>query len=160
CVRASDGKLLWQRTAARDVPPEATHAWNGYASPSCTTDGTHVYAFFGTPGLFCYDFEGKLIWKHVFGTFTSSAGCGVGASPLLAGDLVLQNCDNEGPDALPPGADPSSAAPMALVALDKRTGKVRWTTPRHQGRGFSTPRLMRMADGRTDLVLNGPLGLW
>src|SRR2546421_740951 len=37
-------------------------------------------------------------------------------------------------------------------------GAVVWKTPRDMGRGFSTPRLMRTAGGRLDLVLNGPLG--
>jgi outer membrane protein assembly factor BamB len=151
CLRAGDGKLLWKRTATRGVPPERTHAWNGHASPSCTTDGTHVYAFFGTPGLFCYDFEGKEVWKHDFGTFYSEAGWGTAASPFLFEDLVIQNCDNDGGP---------NAAPQALVALDKKTGKVRWSAPRNQGRGFSTPRLMPVAGGRVDLVLNGPLGVW
>jgi outer membrane protein assembly factor BamB len=152
CVRASDGKVLWQRTAARDVPAERTHSWNGFASPSCATDGKHVYAFFGTPGLFCYDIDGKPVWKHNFGTFVSQAGWGTAATPFLYEDLVIQNCDNDGGE---PGA-----APEALVALDKTTGKPRWSTLRNQGRGFSTPRLIRMAGGRVDLVLNGPLGVW
>src|SRR5205085_2083579 len=83
CVRAADGKVLWQKTAARDVPRERTHVWNGYASPSCATDGELVYAFFGTPGLFCYDKDGKEVWKRRFGTFVSAAGWGTGASPFL-----------------------------------------------------------------------------
>jgi outer membrane protein assembly factor BamB len=160
CVRATDGKVLWQRLAAREPDPGRTHAWNGFASPSCVTDGRHVYAFFGTPGLFCYDLDGRLVWQHPFGVFTSEAGWGVGASPCLFEDLVIQNCDNDGPRALPPGLKPQEAAPMALVALDKQTGKVRWNTPRNQGRGFSTPRLIPVAAGRVDLVLNGPLGVW
>jgi outer membrane protein assembly factor BamB len=49
---------------------------------------------------------------------------------------------------------------MALVALDGRTGRVRWQTPRNQGRGFSTPRLVTTPEGQTQLVLNGPLGVW
>ena len=48
---------------------------------------------------------------------------------------------------------------MALVALDKVTGSVRWTTPRNQGRGFSTPRLLTV-NGRQELILNGPDGVW
>lgn len=151
CLSARDGKLLWQQTAASGVAPERTHAWNGHASPSCVSDGKHVWAFFGTPGLFCYDLDGRLVWKHAFGTFVSQAGWGTAASPVLYDDLVIQNCDNDGG----PGA-----APAALVALEKTTGQVRWSTPRNQGRGFSTPRLMRVADGRLDLVLNGPLGVW
>jgi outer membrane protein assembly factor BamB len=159
CVRASDGKVLWNRLASKGVPSGNTHAWNGYASASCATDGKYVFAFFGTPGLFCYDVDGKLIWKHTFGVFTSKAGWGTAASPFLFDDLVIQNCDNDGPAGLPKGSNLETAAPMALVALEKATGKVRWQTPRNQGRGFSTPRLVKTA-GRIDLVLNGPLGVW
>ena len=151
CVRTTDGKILWEKVAVSDAPPEKSHSWNGYASPSCVTDGKHVWAFFGTPGLFCYDIQGAFVWKQHFGKFTSAAGWGTGASPVLYEDTVILNCDNDGG----PGA-----APASLVALDKVTGKQRWATPRDQGRGFSTPRLMKVADGRLDLVLNGPLGVW
>lgn len=160
CVAAADGKLLWQRTASKGTPGGRTHGWNGHASASCATDGERVYAFFGTPGLFCYDVAGKFLWKHSFGVFTSELGWGTAASPFLFEDLVIQNCDNDGAAALPPGVKAADTAPMALVALDKVTGKVRWQTPRNQGRGFSTPRLVATPAGRTDLVLNGPNGVW
>ena len=159
CLRASDGKVLWDRLASKGVPSGNTHRWNGHASASCATDGKYVFAFFGTPGLFCYNFDGKLLWKHSFGVFTSKAGWGTAASPFLFEDLVIQNCDNDGAAGLPKGTD-KAAAPMALVALEKATGKVRWRTPRNQGRGFSTPRLVKTPSGRVDLVLNGPLGVW
>ncbi|MBY0229520.1 MAG: PQQ-binding-like beta-propeller repeat protein [Gemmataceae bacterium] len=151
CVDAKSGKLLWKETAAKDQEAEKTHVWHGHASPSCASDGKHVWAFFGTPGVFCCTVEGKPVWKKKFGVFTSKAGWGVAASPFLHGDNVLVNCDNDGG----PGA-----APAALVALDKLTGKQAWATPRDQGRGFSTPVLMKTAGGREDLVLNGPEGLW
>jgi outer membrane protein assembly factor BamB len=160
CIQTDDGRLLWQRTASKGVPPGATHAWNGYASASCITDGQRVYAFFGTAGLFCYDIDGRLLWQHSFGLFADAAGWGNAASPFLFGDLVIQNCDNDGPKARPAATRAEDVAPMALVALDKNTGAVRWTTPRDQGRGFSTPRLMTVEGGRVDLLLNGPLGLW
>ncbi len=64
---------------------------------------------------------------------------------------MILNCDNDGG----PGAAPSS-----LIALETKTGKVRWSTPRDQGRGFSTPRLLKNTNGRVDLLLNGPLGMW
>src|SRR5262249_37397268 len=112
-----------------------------------------------TPGLFCYDVEGKFLWKHDFGVFTSETGWGTAASPFLFEDLVIQNCDNDGPAALPPGSK-GPAAPMALVALAKVTGEVRWERRRTRGRGFSTPRRVGTPDGRTALVLNGPDGVW
>jgi outer membrane protein assembly factor BamB len=160
CIRATDGKILWKQTASTGVPPGKTHAWNGYASASCTTDGRYVYAFFGTAGLFCYDVDGHQVWKHSFGVFADAPGWGSAASPFLYDDLVIQNCDNDGPDARAKGTPAAKVAPMALVALDKYTGAVRWSTPRNQGRGFSTPRLLSVGGGRNDLLLNGPLGLW
>lgn len=161
CVQAGDGKLLWQQLASKGIPAGRSHNWNGYASASCATDGTHVYAFFGTPGLFCYNFDGKLMWKHSFGIFTTANGWGTGAaSPVLFEDLVIQNCDNDGPAGLPAAQKTEPTAPMALVALDKRTGQVRWQTERNQGKGWSTPVLMPQPGGRTDLVLNGPYGVW
>jgi outer membrane protein assembly factor BamB len=160
CFRTSDGTLRWQHKVADDPEPGKTHGWNGYASPSCTTDGSRVYAFFGTPGLFCYDFDGRAVWKQRFGVFTSEAGWGVAASPFLYKDLVIQNCDNDGPAALPPGRQAGDAAPMALIALDKVTGKERWRAARNQGRSFSTPLLVSGPQGSTQLVMNGPLGVW
>jgi outer membrane protein assembly factor BamB len=160
CIRSGDGKVLWDQVAYKGDAPERSHAWNGYASASCATDGTRVYAFFGTPGLYCYDIKGKLLWKHSFGIFTSQTGWGTAASPFLFEDLIIQNCDNDGPGFLPRGASPEEAAPMALIALDKETGKERWRAERNQGRGFSTPLLVPTPEGRVDLVLNGPKGVW
>src|SRR5262249_15626321 len=118
-----------------------------------------VYAFFGTPGLFCYDFDGKPVWKHSFGVFTSATGWGTAASPFVYEDLVIQNYDNDGPAAAPPGVKAADVAPAALVALDRDTGQDRWRTRRSRGGGFGTPRLVTVAGGRIDLVLNGPDGV-
>jgi outer membrane protein assembly factor BamB len=158
CIRKSDGKVLWERLASKGVVPGRTHEWNGYASPSCTTDGKRVYAFFGTPGLFCYDLDGNLLWKKAFGVLPNVWG--TAASPFLYDDLVIVNLDNDGPSELPKGTKVDKVAPMALVALDKTSGKVRWQTERNMGRGFSTPRLLIAADGRPELILNSPQGVW
>src|SRR5262249_35614762 len=82
CVDTTDGKILWQELAARGFR-EKTHGSSQYATASCVTDGRHVWAFFGTPGLFCYTVDGKKVWQHSFGIFTSQPGWGVGASPVL-----------------------------------------------------------------------------
>jgi outer membrane protein assembly factor BamB len=159
CFKTTDGSLLWRQTASQGVEPGKSHNWNGYASASCATDGTHVYAFFGTPGLFCYDFDGNLLWKHSFGVFTADTGWGSGASPIVVGNLVIQNCDNSGAAALPKDRKPEDAAPMALVALDRKTGQEVWRTERNQGKGWSTPVLVPGKDGE-QLLLNGPHGVW
>src|SRR5262249_59506268 len=97
-----------------------------------------VVAFVGTAGLFCYDLDGKQLWHREFGTFTSATGWGTGASPIIYGDLVILNCDNDGPTALPKGGK-AEAAPMNLVALDKKTGKPGGQAPRRQGPDLRNP---------------------
>ena len=55
------GKILWQRTAKTAVPHEGGHnQYGSFASNSPVTDGKYVYAFFGSRGMYCYDFKGKL----------------------------------------------------------------------------------------------------
>lgn len=159
CVRTTDGNVLWKKSVYKGAA-ERTHGTNTHASPSCVTDGQRVYAFFGTPGLFCFDLDGKKLWHHAFGVFTSETGWGIGASPVLYENLVIQNCDNNGPELAPAGVGKQDCAPAELVALDKVSGKVVWRTPRNQGHGYSTPVLIPAASGRFELALNGPLGVW
>lgn len=159
CVRTSDGKIVWNKTVYKG-DPDRTHGTNTHASPSCVTDGQRVYAFFGTPGMYCLDLNGKQLWHHAFGVFTSETGWGIGASPVLFENLVIQNCDNDGPDFAPKGVVKKDCALASIIALDKRTGSQVWETPRNQGRGFSTPVLIQAPNGRLNLVLNGPRGVW
>ncbi len=138
---ATGGKLLWKQTAWKGVP-EASHQMNGWASATCATDGERVYAFFGRGGgLFCYSRDGEKLWDLPLGDFPGPWG--TAACPVLAGNLVLQNCDAEG------GA--------RLVGVDKLTGKIIWSTPRENKRGWSTP-LITQFGGRTQAVLNGDTG--
>ena len=54
------GKILWQRTAKTAVPHEGGHnTYGSFASNSPVTDGKYVYAFFGSRGMYCYDFKGN-----------------------------------------------------------------------------------------------------
>ena len=48
------GKVLWQKTAVTATPHEGYHhLYGSFASNAPATDGQRVYAFFGTPGVFC-----------------------------------------------------------------------------------------------------------
>ena len=67
---------------------------NGYATPSCVTDGKHVVAFFGTAGLHCLDMDGKILWSKHLSNFVEG-NWGIAASPIIYEDLVIQNCDDK-----------------------------------------------------------------
>ncbi len=60
CLDRNTGQLLWEKTANVATPHQATHATNGFASASPCTDGKHVYAHFGSRGLYCYTMDGEL----------------------------------------------------------------------------------------------------
>jgi outer membrane protein assembly factor BamB len=139
CVDRLKGGILWQQEAWSG-DPEKSHAMNGWASATCATDGERVIAFFGKGGLHCYTVEGKLLWSRDLGAFAGAWG--TSACPILVGDLVIQNCD--------------ALKDAFLVALDKRTGKTVWKTPRAvpEKGGWSTPVLVTTAQ-RKELVLNG-----
>jgi outer membrane protein assembly factor BamB len=161
CFDRHTGKLLWQQTAAHNVPPEQIHAWNTHASATCVTDGERVYAFFGTPGVFCYDVSGKLVWKREIGKLGCSTGWGVGASsPILYGDLLIVNGDHGGEGGQTDEKRRTNYGPSYLWAFDKRTGAVVWKTERNQGMGWSTPVVLDVPGGGHELVLNSPHGVY
>jgi outer membrane protein assembly factor BamB len=141
CFDRADGKLLWQRTATVAKPHQKTHATNGFASASPCTDGQHVYAHFGSRGLFCYALNGELKWKRDdLGKMQTLLGFGEGSSPTLEGDKILVPWDHRGPS--------------ALFALDKRTGQTLWKADRKEPTEWSTPLVVEYA-GKKQVVMNG-----
>ena len=88
-----------------------------YASPTPVTDGKLVYAYFGSEGLYAYDFAGTLKWKADVGDIPT-LGMGTSTSPVLYKNLVILQCDEDNGDE------------SFILALDARTGKQVWKTPR------------------------------
>lgn len=142
CLDRHDGRLVWKQTVNYSGPREELHKMNTFASPTCVTDGEVVVAFFGRAGLHAWSLDGKPLWSKDLGMFEGPWG--VGASPVLVGDLVIQNGDSDR-DAF-------------LEAFDKQTGKSVWRVPRADHRGWSTPVLLEVA-GRKELILNGHEGV-
>jgi outer membrane protein assembly factor BamB len=141
CLDRATGKLLWNQVAWTGNP-EKTHSMNQFASATCATDGEYVIAFFGKGGMHCYDFSGEWIWSRDLGQFAGPWGAA--ASPIIVGDLVIQNCDSE--------------SDASVMGLDKKTGATVWRTSRENLRGWCSPIVVETGD-RTELVLNGELGV-
>lgn len=109
CFARSDGKLLWQSGVVYTAR-EPTNAENPYCSGSPATDGRHVVAYFGSAGLYCYDFSGKELWHRDVGKVDSWQGSG--SSPIIYGNQCILN------------AGPGTEA--VLIACDLETGDVAW----------------------------------
>jgi outer membrane protein assembly factor BamB len=132
------GQTLWRRTAREEVPHEGSHPTSTLASASAITDGEHLYAYFGSHGLYCYTFDGALIWQRDFGDMTTRNAFGEGSSPALHGDTVVVNWDHEGDS--------------FIVALDKKSGEERWRKSRDEPTSWSTPLILE-ADGKAQVIV-------
>ena len=135
------GKILWQKTAKTATPHEGYHrAYGSFASNSPATDGRYVYASFGSRGIYCYDFNGKLIWEKDLGVqMKMRLAFGEGAAPLIHGDRLFLVFDHE--------------AGSFIVALDKRNGKELWRATREEPSSWSTPLAIEHG-GRTEIVVS------
>jgi outer membrane protein assembly factor BamB len=140
CFDRATGNKLWEKVAAERVPHEGTHETHSYAGGSPTTDGKFLYASFGSFGTYCYDFDGKLIWSRDLGPLHTRLGWGEAVTPVIAGDSLLINYDQE--------------ADAALYCLDAKTGKDRWVARRDEKTTWSTP-LVTTFEGKTQVIANG-----
>ena len=139
CLNRADGKVRWRTTVAKAFPHEGGHVSGSLASNSPVTDGVHIYAFFGSRGLHCLDFDGKLVWKKDLGQMHTRHAHGEGASPVLAGDIVVVNWDHE--------------RQSFIAGIDKTTGEERWRTARDEPTSWSTP-LVIDHEGKRQIVVN------
>lgn len=113
----TDGKQLWKTKLGNGRQRFRADEGN-QASPSPSTDGKHVYAFFGTGDFACCDFDGKIVWKfdaqERYGKFDILHGMHV--TPLLHGDRLYVSLLHAGG--------------QWVIALDKATGKEVWKVAR------------------------------
>ncbi len=99
CLDKRSGKILWEKTATEGVPKIKRHIKSSHASSTPATDGRHVVAFFGSEGLYCYDLDGKLLWKQDLGVldagwfYDPDYQWGTGSSPIIYENLVIVQCD-------------------------------------------------------------------
>jgi outer membrane protein assembly factor BamB len=125
------GKIIWERTAHEGVPKTKRHPKSSQASSTPATDGTHVAAFFGSEGLYTYDFNGKLLWKKDLGILNAGwfydpdYEWGIASSPIIYKDRVIVQCDIQ--------------KNSFVAAFDLKTGKEIWRTMRDEIPSWGTP---------------------
>jgi outer membrane protein assembly factor BamB len=135
------GKTAWEHIAREEEPHEAAHGDNGtWASSSAIVDGTHVFAYFESRGLYAYDMNGKLIWQADFGDKKMRNQFGEGSTPVLHGNTLIVVWDHLN-------------QPSFVIALDKRTGKELWRADHPEMDTWATP-LVVTHDGRQQVIVN------
>jgi outer membrane protein assembly factor BamB len=146
CLDKHSGKILWERVAYEGLPKIKRHPKATHASSTPATDGKHLVALFGSEGLYCYDMNGKLVWKQDPGVldagwfYDPDYQWEYASSPIIYQNLVILQADIQ--------------KNSFIAAYDLKTGKQVWKTAREEIPSWGTPTVY---DGkpRAELITNG-----
>jgi outer membrane protein assembly factor BamB len=137
CLDGKTGRLLWRQPVA-NVPgspaqPGEVPDTTGYAASTMASDGRRLYVIFANGDLAALTFEGKLVWSKSFGPLKNPYGHAASLA-TWRDRLILQldQGDNE-------------EGRSKLYALEGRTGRVVWQTPRKVGASWATPLVIEAA---------------
>jgi outer membrane protein assembly factor BamB len=155
CLDTADGSTLWQHEIASHEYP--IHRFSSYASSTPAVDADHVYVAWATPeqlSLRAYDHDGNTVWnRDDLGPFPSQHGFGV--SPIVAGQLVIL-CNQQ---AAPVRDQPVNTS--SILAFDRRSGELRWKTPRiSASASYAVPCLRNPAGGPELIICNTAQGMF
>lgn len=138
CLDRATGRLVWEKEFKQQN--FKGHRFNSAASSTAAADADQVVFAWGTASqltVVSLSHEGDLQWEKDLGPVVG--GHGFGGSPILYGDLVVLNNDQEKQSG-------------NLLALDAATGAIAWTAERHSERiSYSVP-CVYSADGKESLV--------
>ena len=121
----ADGKEAWRAEApAKKIEPFHKKE-SSPASSTPATDGKRIVSYFGSCGLFCYDLDGKELWRYELPMAIILGNFGSGVSPIIADDTVilLRDVANE----------------PKILAVNLTTGKLKWETKRLSKVSYGTP---------------------
>jgi outer membrane protein assembly factor BamB len=149
CFDRTNGALLWHKFVEYSTK-EPTHDTNPFCSATPVTDGERVIVSYGSAGLYCYDLDGKQLWKYDTGPMVHIWG--TASSPILHGELAILW--------IGPGAR------QILMAVNKKTGDKVWEYSEpggSSGQGndkdwkgsWSTPTVAKIGD-HEELILSVP----
>jgi outer membrane protein assembly factor BamB len=137
CLDRNTGTEVWREMAATKIPHEGAHNDNDFASASPTTDGKHLYCWFGSAGLFCYSLEGQKIWQRELGEVPVGSSLGEGCSPVVRDDKLVIVRDHSGQS--------------SIEVLDTKTGETVWKKDRDEDNAWATPLVIERS-GKTQVI--------
>lgn len=141
CVSRSNGKILWQTKVREQRPHQGHHETGSMAPASPVTDGKHVWASFGSRGLYCLDMNGNVVWEAETVKMKKNGRFGEGSSPVLVDNAVIVLADHEGQS--------------KLFAFHRDTGKIIWERDREEESSWNTPAVATVGD-RTEIIATAP----
>lgn len=145
-LEKGSGKVVWDTVALEAIPRVQRHPKSSHCNSTPATDGKRIVAIMGSEGLFCFDMDGRLVWKKDLGPMDSgyfmapSAQWGFASSPVIHDGKVVVLCDVQNES--------------FLTVFDIGDGRELWRTPRKDVPTWGTPTVVSAA-GRTQIAVNG-----
>ena len=145
-VDRASGRILWNTLALETIPKVKRHPKASHCNSTPATDGRRVVAIFGSEGLFCFDLDGRRLWKKDLGPMDSgffqspSAQWGFASSPVLHDGKVVVQCDVQ--------------TNSFLAVFDAADGRELWRVGRAEVPTWSTPAIIE-SNGKAQIVVNG-----
>jgi outer membrane protein assembly factor BamB len=134
----ANGQEAWRRQApATKIEPYYKKGGSPAASTPAT-DGTRIFAYFGSCGVICYDLAGKELWTYEMQTAAAAGDFGTGTSPIVADGTVVIVRDE--------------AKNSRIIGLNADTGKPKWEKKRLSPSSFSTPVVWDTPGGKQIVV--------
>lgn len=141
-VALQTGQVEWQREfpGTQRVPDSDTVS---RGAPTPVVDERGLYAAFESGDLWALTHQGELRWHYSFvrehGEIKGPHG--YASSPVRVDDLCILQV--------------AHAGPSYILALDANTGEVRWRVDHPSQTGWSTPAVLRRAEGSLVIVSTG-----
>jgi outer membrane protein assembly factor BamB len=159
CIDGASGKISWDKHVF-DQQPRRKEGKNSYATPTPATDGKNVFAVFGDGSVVALTMSGDVAWTNREVQFYSRHG--LGASPIVYGDLVIMSYDGSAPVTAagnyPQVTDTERTGwqipwdKSFVAALDTKSGRRVWTGKRGLSRIAHVTSVIARVDGKDQVV--------
>ena len=140
CYDLISGEELWRHEAHVGEPQVPRHPKSTYAAETPVTDGKRLYVLFGDLGLYCYNFDGELLWQRSIEPKKTFLDYGAASSPVIHDGQVFVVYDN--------------LEASWIASFDAETGEERWKVERNEKRSWATPFVWQH-EQRTEIVVPG-----
>jgi outer membrane protein assembly factor BamB len=146
CLDRKSGKTVWHRqfwaTGRTMCHPKMCNA-----TPTPSSDGKHIFAFYSSNDLACLDLDGNLLWyrgiTHDFPNASNSLG--MASSPIVIGNALIVQTETD--------------ADSFASGIDTHTGKSLWKKVRPKRANWTSPTMITEKGGRTLALLQSSRGL-
>jgi outer membrane protein assembly factor BamB len=146
CLDKNTGAILWEKIAHKGLPKSKRHTKSSQANCTPATDGKHLVVLFGSEGLYCYDFQGNLLWQKDLGIMNpgpyneNGVEWGQASSPVIFNNYIIIQCDK--------------SVDSYLAAYSIADGKELWRTSRDEVSTWGTPAIY-IENSKTQVIVNG-----